>query len=245
MKKILCLILLSTILFSCSKDEPKLMVNTTSVSLYSGYTHLITTTNGTNVTFESQNPYIAIVNETTGEVTAMTIGSTIINVYSDQGNAKVEINVNKKYNTYTEPCTDFSKTMSQIIAMYGEPDSQTDNGIIYVHNKTKHFADMYFFDNTLESSIAIIPQDYAVEAMKFLLERYLPIGTQDDMYIFANGTSPETVTMGVSMSKMSGYTLYQIIYIPYTSSNTRSIKSTISNIKIDTSILEKLSEYKE
>ena len=91
--------LLCALLLSCSKDEKeKLMINSTSVSLHSGDTHFITTSNGTNVTFESQNPYIALVNETTGEVTAMTIGTTIIDVYSDQGNAKVEVTVNKKSN---------------------------------------------------------------------------------------------------------------------------------------------------
>lgn len=232
-------------LVACSKDEDTISLNATSVELYAYDTHFITT-NASNVSFSSENPYIATVNSTTGEVTAMTIGKTVINVTSDQGKARVMVNVKAKYNTYEEPCTDFSKTKKQIIAMFGTPDTSTDSGIMYVHNKTKHYADMYLFNNNnaMSSSAAIIPQDYAVEAMNFLLERYLPLGVEDGTYMFVNGASLETITMGVAMSKMSGYTLYSITYLPYTS-NTRSIASAIDNIKIDETILEKFAEYKE
>ena len=243
MKKILSVMLLCTLLLSCSKDEKeKLMINSTSVSLHSGDTHFITTSNGTNVTFESQNPYIALVNETTGEVTAMTIGTTIIDVYSDQGNAKVEVTVNKQYNTFTEPCKDFTKTRSQIISMYGEPDSETDSGIAYAYDDNVHIADMYIFkNNKIQSSTAIINQDYAIETMKFLLERYWTLGEEDGLYMFVNGHSKETITMAVVMSKMSGYKLYQVMYFPY-SSNTRC---NVDNIMLEESLLQKFAEFKE
>lgn len=182
MKKLFTILCLCLAFASCSKDEETLSLNTTSVVLYAQEEHQISTTNGTNVSFESENPYIATVNSTTGKVTAMTIGKTIIRVNSDQGSANVSVEVKPKYNTYTEPCTDFSKTKSQIISMYGTPDTETDDGIMYVHNKTKHFADMYLFDNTLSSCAAVIPQDYAVEAAKFLLERYWIVGEEDGIY---------------------------------------------------------------
>lgn len=243
MKKILTILCLCMAFASCSKDEEPLALNTTSVVLYAQDEHQITTTNGTNVSFESENPYIATVNSTTGKVTAMTIGKTTIRVNSDQGSARVSVEVKPVYNTYTEPCTDFSKTKSQIISMYGTPDSESGSTIIYLHNKTKHFADMYLFDNKLSSSAAVIPQDYAVEAMKFLLERYWVLGAEDGVYMFVNGHSAETITMGVALSKMSGYNYYMVMYIPYTSSNTRSLVETFNNIDIDKTLIEKLMEY--
>lgn len=244
MKKLFTILCLCLAFTSCSKDE-ELTLNTTSAVLYAQEEHQILTTNGTNVSFESENPYIATVNSTTGKVTAMTIGKTIIRVNSDQGSANVSVEVRPKYSTYTEPCTDFGITKTQIISMYGTPDTETDDGIMYVHNKTKHFADMYLFDNTLSSSTAIIPQDYAVEAAKFLLERYWIVGEEDDINIFANGYSSETITMSVALSKMSGYSLYMVMYIPYSNSDTRSITSTINNFEIDETLLEKFAEYKE
>ena len=244
MKKILSLLLLSAMLFSCSKDdEPKLMVNTENVSLYSRDSHHITTTNGTNVKFKSQNPYIATVNETTGEVTAMTIGYTIIEVSSDQGRVQVGVTVKSKYNTFVEPCRDFTKTKSQIISMYGTPDSQTGNTIGYVYENGKaHLADMYTFENDrLSGSAAIIHQDYAVEAMYFLAERYLPIGSQDGMYMFVNGHSKDKITMAVTLTKVQGYKLYYVTYMPYTFDT----RSCINNRNFDEKVLDKLVMYKE
>ncbi|MBQ5720352.1 MAG: Ig-like domain-containing protein [Alistipes sp.] len=224
MRKILCCMLLSFTLFACSKDvsdpepEPKFDVNTKSVSLYSGVEHFITTVNGTNVTFESDNPYIATVNKTSGKVTAMTIGTTMIRVRSDQGNASVMVTVNPMYNTYKEPYRKFHMNKSMILANCGTPDSETSNVLLYYYSSLDtHVADMYQFENDfLSCSAALINQDAATETMKFLLERYWPAGTQDGMYMFVNGASRETVTMGVTLTKMSGYKLYIVTYMPFT-----------------------------
>lgn len=221
-----------------------LIVNTTSVTLNAGDTHLITTTNGTNVSFKSANPYVAQVNETTGKITAMTIGSTVINITSDQGNAQVLVVVTGKYFTYVEPCRDFSKTKSQILSMYGTPDSQTDTSLGYYHENDKaHFADLYIFENNkLTTSTAVIYQDYAVDAMYFLAERYWAAGSQDGMYMFVNGYSKDNITMAVTLTKVSGYKLYYVIYMPYSSSTRYDINS---NIELDESLLSKFAEYKE
>lgn len=227
MKKIFGLLLLLALLslcLSCSENTTPLTLNTTSVSLYSGDEHMITS-NGTNVSFKSRNPYIAGVNESTGKVIGRTIGKTIIDVTSDQGSAQLNIQVKPKYNTYVEPCIDFYQSKNYIISMFGTPDSETDEGIMYVYpDNKKHFADMYAFENNkLSVSYAIMHQDYAAEAMKFLGERYIPVGISDGgAYVFANGISEETATMLVSMSKMSGYKFYMIIYMP-SPSNTRCI----------------------
>lgn len=246
MKKIIiiAIILLNLVAFlSCAGDK-KLTLNASFVELYAHDKHTITT-NGSNVSFSSENPYIATVNSTTGVVTAMTIGKTSIKVTSDQGDAEVLVNVNQKYNTYVEPCTDFSKTKSQIISMYGNPDVSDSGGIAYVYDDKKHFGDMYFFSNSkLYASTAIINQDYAVELMNFLGERYWAIGSEDGQYVFANGSSIETITMGVVMSKMSGYKLYSVTYMPYTD-DTRSIYEEFNVQQIVNSLdKEWLKQYK-
>lgn len=240
---LLLLIVVTCVSISCSDDDPKLSINTSSASLYSGDIHMITT-DGTNVSFKSRNPYIASVNEATGKVTALTIGSTIIDIIADQGHAELFVQVKAKYNTYVEPCVDFFTSKSSIISKLGIPDSETDGGIIYIYpDNEKHFADMYMFENNkLVGSCVLIHQDYAVEAMNFLGERYIPAGTDDGIYVFANGISMESVTMTVSFTKMSGYKLYMVMYMPY-SYSTRCIFENICYEKI---ILPKeFDEYSE
>lgn len=195
------------------EDESGLTVNKTSVELYALDEYTITT-NSDNATFTSENPYVAVVDKRTGEVTAMTIGKTVIKITSDKGDAKVKVTVKQKYSTYEEPCTEFGKTMSQITAKYGTPDVSEDNVIMYVHNKPKHTADVYLFENNkLYASGAIIPAAYAEEAAYFLLERYWAAGVEDDILIFMNSSSPETATMAVAISPMDE-DYFEILYIP-------------------------------
>ena len=220
------------------------MVNTKSVTLYAGDRHFITTSNGSNVSFMSANPYVAKVNERTGEVTAMTIGSTIIYVYSDQGNAQVSVTVNGKYSTFVEPCLEFSKYKAQIIKICGIPDSETDTSLVYYHkNNEVHLADSYIFeDYKMSESVAVIDQDYAMEAMYFLSERYWSAGLQDGMYMFVNGYSKSDITMSVTLTKVPGYKLYYVIYMPYSSSTRCDIGN---HIELDESFISEFAEYKE
>ena len=215
--------LLSAILLSCSKDDPVLTLNALTATMFAHEEYQITTTNGTNVTFESKNPYVAKV-DNMGKVRSLTIGTAIIDVNSDQGKAQVLITVNPKYNTYTEPFRDFTKTKSQITSVYGTPDVETTNGIGYYYdNNNVHIADMYLFTNgILSSSTALINQDYAVDAMQFIGERYLPLDSSDGIYMFVNGTSKDNISIIVALTKMSGYKLYEVIYMPY-KGDTRSI----------------------
>ena len=247
--------LLSCTLFACSKDvsepepepEPKFDVSAKMVSLHSGDEYLITTVNGTNVTFESDNPYIATVDKISGKVTARTIGVTMIRVSSNQGNASVRVTVEPVYNTFKEPFVNFKKTRNQVISACGTPDSETSNGLLYYHSSVgKHVADIYLFENDfLSSSTALINQDFASEAMQFLLERYVPIDSEGGMYMFVNGDSIETITMGITLFKMSGYKLYCVQYMPYTDDTRSSYDELeVENI-INSFDMERLEHYKE
>lgn len=201
---------------SCSKEEIKLQLNTTEVTLYSLDEHTITSPNGTNVRFSTRDKNIATVNETTGVVTAITIGETIIDVTADQGKAEVKVTVKPKYNLYTEPCHDFTMTRSQIVAKYGTPDSDQGDIIGYIYESDKvHPIDMYSFDgnNKLKYSCAMISQDYATTLVYFLSERYITLGSSSGMYMWIDKV--DNPKMSIAVTKATGYTLYEVLYMPY------------------------------
>jgi len=227
MKKYLSLLLVVVSLFlsSCVKEEvKKLILDKTSTQLYQSETSLITS-NGTNVTYQTRNPYVATVNET-GEVTAHFVGETVIDVNADEGNAEFKVTVNGKYHTYDEPCHDWTKTKSQVFDMHPSL-SFSPSGEYWVAtlDASKAMILEYKFDSSdrLVSSAISIHQDYALQAMYFLSERYLPVTEKDGYYLFINGLSTATATTSVAMTKMSGYKVYMIMYLPYTSSKAGGI----------------------
>lgn len=242
MKKLtIVLALLTTLVLGGCSEEQQLNLNTTQVVLFSLDEHLITS-DGTNVRFTSQNPYIAAVNETTGVVTARTIGETVIDVTADQGTASVRVVVKPKHNLYVEPCVDFTKTKSDILAMYGTPESETSTGVMYAHAtdvSSIHIGDIYLFDssNTLTSACALINESAALELVEFLCERYMPVDIDGSTYYLVNGLSEETITMMVMVTPMSGYTINQVIYAPY-NNTTRSFVELDLVSDVSSSLLE-------
>lgn len=244
MKKIAIIFAIVGLLLGCS-NEPQLNLNTTQVEMYALDEHLITS-DGTNVHFSSRNPYIATVNETTGVVTARTIGETIIDVTADQGNAVLKVIVKPKHHLYTEPCVDFTKTKDEIVSMFGTPDSDTDSGIMYayaVEATDIHIADMYLFgsNDILSASCALINESAALDLVEFLCERYVPVDIDGGSYYLVNGISDDTITMVVMVTEMSGYTINQVIYAPY-SKDTRAYAELRSAVNVP---LEAIEAYRE
>lgn len=222
MKKYLLFLFVSISLFTtgCNKeDAKKLVLDKTSTQLYQLETSLITS-NGTNVTYQSRDPYVASVKET-GEVTANFVGETIIDVKADEGTAEFKVTVNGKYHTFDEPCRDWTKTKSQVFEMHPSLTfSASGDYWMATVDENKAMILQYKFDSSdkLESSAITIHQDYAIQAMYFLAERYLPVTEVDGYYFFINGLTASTANTSVAMTKMSGYKVYMIMYLPYTSS---------------------------
>lgn len=219
MKRILLLIFLYLVSISCSTGndpEFEFSIGASFISLSAGDVYQIST-NGSSVQFESHNPYIATVNSA-GIITAVTIGQTTIMAYCNGKVASMIVDVKPMYNTYREPCTDFTFIKNDVIQKFGEPSSEIDGGILYMYNATKHFADIYLFDSKdrMYASSALINKAYYEETVKFLSERYISAGEINGQHLFFNGKSKNDITMGVSISKMSGYELYQVVYMPYT-----------------------------
>lgn len=201
----------------CNKEGPKkLLLDKISTQLYQSETSLITS-NGTNVTYQSRNPYVATVDDE-GLVTANFVGETIIDVKADEGKAEFKVTVNGKYHTFDEPCHDWTKTRSQVFAMHPTLSfSESGDYWMAIVDDNRAMLLQYGFDssNKLISAAITISQDYAVQSMYFLSERYLPVTSKDGAYYFVNGITESTVDTIVSLSKITGYKVYMIVYLPY------------------------------
>jgi hypothetical protein len=225
-KVILPLVMLACFLgVSCSKENAKkLILDKVSTQLYQSETALISS-NGTNVKYESRDPYVAGVDEN-GEVTARFVGETIIDVKADEGSAEFKVTVNGKYHTFDEPCHDWTKTKSQVFAMHPSLSfSQSGDYWMATVDESKAMILQYKFNTSdkLESAALSIHQDYAIQAMYFLAERYLPITEKDGYYFFVNGLSTSTANTSVALTKITGYKAYMIMYLPYSSSKAGDI----------------------
>ena len=225
----------------CSKEEAKkLILDKSSTQLYQKETALITS-NGTNVKYESRDPYVAGVDEK-GEVTARFVGETIIDVKADEGSAEFKVTVNGKYHTFDEPCHDWTKTKSQVFAMHPSLSfSKSGDYWMATVDESKAMILQYKFNasDKLESSALSIHQDYAIQAMYFLAERYLPVTEKDGYYFFVNGLSTSTANTSVALTKITGYKAYMIMYLPYSSSKAND------NVEISTPQISLPDTWKE
>lgn len=216
--RVFLLLGLTFLILACSKEDEKLILDTTSTSLYSLETTTITS-NGTNVTFTSRDPYVAGVDES-GVVTARFVGETIIDVVASEGSAEFKVSVIPKYNTFTEPCHDWTKKSNEVFSIYSNLSfSQSGDYWGATVDKSKGIVYMFKFgdNDRLEATSMSISQSYAIEAVYFLSERYLPLDSQDGYYIWVDGLSTESITTYIAMTKISGYKAYMIMYLPYSS----------------------------
>lgn len=218
----LLIILLAACLFSCTEKDISLTLDTESVNMeFKNYYQL--TANVTNAIYYSEDEYHATVDEN-GLITANRIGSTNIVVSSKKGSAKVKVIVRPSYNLYPEPCMDWTKTKSQIISQYGTPSSETSSGISYLTNNKIYPLIIYEFDenNLLKESSVTVSESYGSTLAKFLEERYAYSGLFSQTYIFYNEIKKESISMSVLLSKVSGYKLYLVRYVPYSATKSDS-----------------------
>lgn len=206
------MVIASVAFVGCSDDDDEsLKLNKKSITLHSLDEFQIECS-GTNVTYKSKDTYVAGVDEF-GKVTAMLIGETDIEVVANEGHAKLHVIVAPKYNLYKEPYTDWGKSKNDVVAACGNPDESTDTSISYAFDDI-HIMTTYMFENNkLKGAVAAIHSDYATQLMSFLCERYIPVGNDGGLYLFA-GRDNKTV---LGMRKMSGYKVYQVAYAPYDS----------------------------
>jgi hypothetical protein len=205
-------------LLGCSK-ESALQLNTEDVVMYSLDEHYITS-NGTNVSFSSENPYIASVNATTGKVTGMHIGETYINVVADQGSAKVKVTIKAKYHTITDPYLDWGASKSDVLDKVNmTPFSEDEYQMSFLYGDANyghpHIGTSYLFRSgvALSSVMVLINNDFYTEAVLYLAERFQYIGEKQNTIVFVDAIEDKDINTLISFSKQSGQ--YVIIYSQY------------------------------
>lgn len=214
MKKLAIIFTAIAALAGCQK-ESTLHLNTDNVVMYSLDEHTITS-NGTNVSFMSQNPYIASVNKTTGVVTGMHLGETYIDVIADQGTAKVKVTIKPKHYVIIDPYIHWGASKSDILnEVGGKLLEEDDDMLMYLYGDANygdpHIGTSYVFkDGKLNSIIVVINKEYYADAVLHLAERFQYFGEKGGMIVFGDALQEESVDTIVSIAKYSGQ--YVILY---------------------------------
>lgn len=222
MRKILFLSLAALTMVGCSKDdETKLSLSTNNISLYSENTEQITASEQS--TWESNDEFVATVSDN-GIVTGEHVGKAIITATGSNGEAQCQVEVKAQYNTYADPVFEFGASKSTIKSKEGRTlDVEKEESLLFKPEKSAIQGVGYIFKNGKMTFIGVnVKLSSALEATKFLIERYLVIGAGvgDIAGVMINNL-PNKANMGITMSAESGYAL--VMYMPYKKDKTRSV----------------------
>ena len=207
MKKIALAIVAVFCLLGCSK-ESLLNLNVTEEEMYCSEGCKIIC-DGTDVTYTSQNPFIAKVDATTGFVTGLHVGETIIDVKAREGVGTVKITVNPRYNVIRDPLIKWGATEYEIESKIGYADEYDSNSIHYIYGDAfygdAHITTSYMMENgKLNAVMVIINKNYLLDVFKHLSERWQFYIEKDGMYLFCDAMEPEDVKTSVVLMKYSG-----------------------------------------
>lgn len=231
MKKLLLLVAMATMAFTgCSKDDDsnKSQLLNKSYSMYHEDTQPIEGTNISDLTWDSENEFVATVKGNT--ITGQFIGKTTVRSTTDGLSFTVE--VNPRYHLYNEPLLDFGASKAEIKAKRGTPTSEDTTSLLYETGNVNAPYELYVFQNgglytcgvTCKLSVASTLAD-------FLIERYLTINVDMNkysatfMHCYGKINDPQ-VDYGVGMQYKSG-----ILLIGYTEIKDKTRSSLDINLK--------------
>ena len=129
MRKIFSLasILIGIMLISCSNEKEKetgLVITPTSINCHFNEETQINVISGKDVTFKSNDEFVAQVSEK-GKVVALHIGSTEVIASSGEKKAICKVIVSPKYNLFEEPTLNWAWTADDIFTLMGRnPDEE-------------------------------------------------------------------------------------------------------------------------
>lgn len=215
--------LLLIVLGSCSSDDDKVSLNKTSLSLNAKETSQLEATE--KAEWSSESEFVAKVDKN-GLVTGNHVGKTFIVAKAGSGEAKCQVEVTPKYNTYVEPVLEFGSTKAAVKSKEKrELIEETDTYLLYddLTSKAVNRVAYWFKDGKLLMTALSVYGSYVEESANFLMERYQYIGNEDGGYFFINN-DVDKCTMGVRQSVESGF--IKIEYYP-NSPNSRAVDTTI------------------
>ena len=211
MKKFLLLLalLVPMIAFTgCGKDDED-EPNVPNQTLNVGQTFTIPV----NGEWTSDNKFIASVDGQT--LKGVCAGETSIR----NGEQSFKVTVQPTLSLYKEPCLQFGSSKNKVKdAMRGFEEVETDSESLsyYYVDGSNVVMYIYNFENDgLKSTAVFLPTKMftSSQVVDYLLERYIPVDASDKMALMI---SPDkTVAVGVTVQRVSGVNMYEIIYIPY------------------------------
>lgn len=231
----LATLLLTATLSSCSKDEDQTIQVSNQSPMVLNYkqTAKINAVSSQPISYRSENEFHAKVSNS-GEITAMHVGETKINLSNGSDSKSIQVVVEPKFNLYKTPCIEWGMTKSQIKTQYGKPDSETSSGIGYTTTSSSAPIIMFAFDSNdkLKTSAVMVKTAYAETLGDFLVERYMPIDVNTSEYtaMFVNGLSTDKITTAINLSV---YNLSYLMVMYVDVRNAANTKST-PDVSIDT-----------
>lgn len=165
--------------------------------------------------WESDNKFIASVEGAT--VKGVCAGETSIR----NGKQSFKVTVQPTFFLYKDPYLQFGASKSKVKDfMKGFEEVETDNeslNFFYLEG-TNPVMYIYMFENAgLKSTGVFLPTKMATSAQiaDYLTERFIPVGSNSE--IIAMVSPDKTIAVGVTVQKISGTLMYEIIYLPYSS----------------------------
>ena len=139
-------LMIAVVLTSCSSDDDKgIILKTKSpIVLNSKQTATIEATSTKSISYKSKNEFHATVTNS-GLVTAMFVGETEILLSSGSDTKLIKVEVAPKVNLYETPSIEWGASKSQIIAKYGEPNTENATGIGYNNYSPSSLIALFLF----------------------------------------------------------------------------------------------------
>ncbi len=191
MKKLLFLTILSSVIFlKCSKKEAtlqELLVTTTSISFNSGETLQIDAISDFSINYKSDHEYHATVSSS-GLVTAVKVGETIITITSNGISKEVSVEVLPTQNILSDLILEWGILRSEIKTKVGEPDDEYPDEITYydIYGTAEDVIYEFDTDDKLIATWVYINISKTSTLKEFLLERYAFINSKNGIDFYAD-----------------------------------------------------------
>lgn len=235
-------VVLPLVFAGCSKDDDPdvISLKVSEKTLYFEDEYQIEATSKTAINYMVENEYHAEVSET-GLVTARFVGETNVLLSNGEDTKNFKVIVKPKSNLYPKPDVKFGDSKSSIIAKFGTPDSETSSVIGYTDYSNTAPILMFLFDssNKLSSYAVMVKSMYSSVLADFLLERYLVVSEKDGLFLFINGLNTTTATMVIGL-QLYNISYWQVMYIPSTSTSTKSALLKSSKNTTETNAFDEL-----
>ncbi len=209
------------ILASCSDgDDEKFSINKNKLTLHYEETEQLTASESAE--WISENDFVAGVSSD-GLVEGGHVGKTnIVATSAAGGSAVCEVEITPVYSTYIEPFLEFGAS-KETVKSKETRDLYKEKSTSLIFEGENSLVDLilYTFDDSgkLKGAAIGLSLISASETMKFLIERYQPIGKNDETFIFINGNS-KNYTMKVGLDVLQSYIL--VAYVPASSTSSKS-----------------------